>query len=378
MKALRTILLALATTMMFSCGDDNDGLEGGGNPAPGINEKSILTLEFSRQVIQANGQDAADFIVKVDGQPVTSGYTIYDQNDAPVSSASFTTTKPGEYSFWATYKTLHSENVVLKAISIPVPELPADPSPEKTEFQKKVLMSQFTGNRCPNCPRMTVVVREVLAKQEMKDKVVMTSPHTYNSSDPGYLETPIASSFGIASYPTMLFDLALSKTYSYNFTADWLTSMINSRYAVPATAGISAKSELITNAEGAKQIALHVAIKAAKEGNYRVGAWLLEDSIKAKQANVGIEGDFDTHNNVVRIADSKGVNNAKYSGVDLGTIHAQKTAEHVFIMNLNPKWVEKNLHIAIFVTNKQEDGSLPVVNVIDCPIVCSLPFNYTK
>lgn len=371
--------MALATTMMFSCGNDNEGMDGGnGAPDININDKSKLTLEFSRQVIQANGKDASDFIVKVDGQQVTEGVTIYDKDDKVVSSTTFTTTEPGEYTFWATYKTLHTKNAVLKAISIAVPELPADPTPENTEFQKKILLSQFTGNKCPNCPRMTVVVRQVMENKDIKDKVVFTSPHTYNSTDPGYLETPIAPSFGVASYPTMVFDLMMSKTYDFNFTADWLTGMINHRFATPATAGISAKSELITNDKGEKQIALHVAVKAAVEGNYRVGAWLLEDSIKAKQANVGVQGDFDTHNNVVRIADSKGLGNAKYSGIDLGTIEAKKTAQHVFVMNLNPKWVEKNLHIAIFVTSKQEDGTVPVVNAIDCPIECDLPFNYAK
>lgn len=367
--------------MMFSCGDDNESIDGGNaGPDTNINQDSKLTLEFSHQVIQANGKDASDFIVKVDGQQVTEGVTIYDKNDKPVSTTSFSTTEPGEYTFWATYKTLHTKSAVLKAISIAVPVLPADPTPENTQFQKKVMLSQFTGNRCPNCPRMTVVVRQVMENQDIKDKVVMTSPHTYNSNDPGYLDTPIAPSFGVASYPTMVFDLFMSKIYDFNFSADWLTAMIKQRFATPATAGISAKSEFITNDKGEKQIALHVAVKAAVEGNYRVGAWLLEDSIKAKQANVGVQGDFDTHNNVVRIADSKGKNSGsnKYSGIDLGTIEAKKTAEHVFVMDLDSKWVEKNMHIAIFVTSKQEDGTLPVVNVIDCPIECSLPFNYAK
>lgn len=368
MKAIYSLLLAFVATVTFSsCGDDDEF----------IPEGDHLTMELSRQVIQANGQDETEFIVRLDGRQITEGVKIYDQDDQPIEGTKFSTSEPGQYSFWASYKTLNTNDkpVVVKAISVAVPELPADPRPGHAVFAKKVMLSQFTGTRCPNCPRMTSVVRQVMEDQTIKDKVVFTSPHTFNSSDPGYIDVPLAQAFQVSSYPCMVFDLTMSTTYTFSFTKDWLTKTINDCYALPAKAGIAVKSELIDGANGEKQIAIHVAVKAQEEGNYRVGAWLLEDGIHAKQQNVGVPGDYDTHNNVVRVADSKGMGSS-YSGVDLGTIEAKKTAEHVFVMNLNPKWELKNCHIAIFVTSKNDKGMLPVVNVIDCPVECSLPFNY--
>ena len=376
MKFFHTILFACASLCLCSCGGDDEANDPNIPPTPPT-PGAGLTLSLTKSVIHANGTETTDFVVKYDGVSVTDGVTIYDANDRPLAdNKSFKTTEVGEYKFWAAYKTSHSKTVTLKAISVPVPVLPADPTPENLEFSKKVLLTKFTGTDCPHCPKMTVLLRKTLEDQATADKVLLSEAHTFNRSDPGYLSVPLAQAFQISSYPAMVVNFV--KSFSdYTVSPEQFRSLINDEYNVPASAGITAKSEVVTNENGKKQIAIHVAVKAAEAGNFRVGAWLLESGIKAHQKGAeGLPGDFNTLNNVIRVADSKNAP-SDYSGIKLGTLAQGETAEHVFIMDLKDKWVLDNCHSVIFVTMDSE-RTLPVVNAVSCPVEGALPYNYTK
>lgn len=375
LKFLKYLVLAISAIGLTACSSD-DETDSVVPPAPGEG----LTLSLSKQVIQSNGQDCSEFIVKYDGLVVNSGVTIFDENDKPVTDTKqFKTTQEGVYKFWASYKSHHTESVTLKAISIPVPVLPADPQPENTEFKKKVLLTQFTGTGCGFCPFMTNMLREVLSEKEYAEKAILTVAHTFNRTDPGYLtDDRLAQAFGISDYPSLNVDFMASFSYSKNFSAETIRSMIKQAYKYPAEAGVMAKSEIIKGKDGENKIAVHVAVKAASEGEYSVGAWLMEDSIKANQANYGPEGDFDftTHNNVLRVVDSKaGFNN--YSGIELGKIAKGKTSEHVFIMSLKDKWKLEKCHMIVFVS-KKVDNKIFVTNVTRCPVEGDLLYDYTK
>ena len=336
-----------------------------------------LTLAISKQIIQSNGEDHTDFIVKYDGDQVTEGVTIYDDKDVALAdNKSFRTTEPGEYRFWATYKTEHTETVLVKAINVAIPELPADATPDKVDFSKKVVLTKFTGTTCAFCPKMTVLLNETLEDENVAKKVLLTEAHTFNRSDPGFISAPLAQAFGISSYPTMVVNF--EKSFSdYTIGYKKFRELINAEYERPADAGITVSSKLVNNADGKKQLAVHVGVKAAVDGDFRVGAWLLEDGIKAHQHGTeGLVGDFNTLNHVVRVADSKSAP-SNYSGIKLGNLNQAEAAEHVFVMDLKDKWVLDKCSLVIFVT-KDSERTLPIVNAISCPVEGALPYNYAE
>ena len=372
---------------MAACGDDNDdeNLGGGNNGKPDEGEEVVppapgtgLTFDISRQVIQANGEDKCDFIVKYDGVALDGGYSIYDENDNVVAdNKSFTTTEPGEYKFWAAYNGENTELVTIKAIGIPVPALPADPDPENTDFTKRVLLTQFTGTGCKFCPRMTSIVVEALKDEAYAKKAIWCVAHTFNRTDPAYLTNDrLEQAFSVSSFPTLNVDFLSSFSFQPGYSASTIRSIIDQAYDYPAKAGVSAKAVLIEE-NGEQKIALHVAVKAAENGNYSVGAWVMEDSIFARQATDGtVEGNFNTHNNALRVVDSKaGFNN--YTGIKLGKIAKGEVAEHVFIMTMEDKWILKNCHMAIFVA-QHVNNYVSVTNVVPCPIEGELLYDYVK
>lgn len=349
----------LATASCSLTGEDDTPLAGG------------LTISVSTSVIQANGEDAAQIYVKEGDQTVTDGVTIYDaKTNKPLDlpDMTFTTTTAGEYEFWAAYGTEHTDAIKVTAVDFAIPALPEDPSPTSTSFSKKLFITQFTGTECGWCPYMINIIRSVASDPDYSDKFVLAAAHTLNNTDPAYFSGPINQAMGITGYPTVVFDMMTRFNY-YNNEAGFRSAFDATYGREKAQAGISASSYYDEST-----VVVRVSVKAAESGEYRVGAWLLEDGIVARQTNNGATGDFNTHDNCVRLADSR-VSSSNYTGHSLEEIKKGETAEYVFSMQLDSDWKKENLHLALFVSSKQGKG-FAVTNAVSCPIDGSVQYDY--
>ena len=372
MNNIRTvILLAAMSASLWSCGTgivrhDDD-------PTPSVNS---LVLRASKTVIEADGTDAVQLEVLADGVPVTEGVRLYDgvtNLAVELPSMVFTTTEPGAYYFWAAYGTAHSEQLKVTAVGFDLPSLPEDPEPDNTSFVRRVLLTQFTGTGCGFCPGMIEILRSVLADEDYASRVVHTAAHTYNNTDPAYLSQRLDQAMGVSGYPTVVADMA----YSYSYLDEGgLRDMLDQAYdASAANAGISAATAF---ADG--QLVVMASVKAAVTAEYCIGAWLLEDGIYGKQTNdkhpETWTGDYDTHDNCIRYADSR-VSNVDYCGFSLGTVEAGRSAEYVFTIGFEDDWIPDNCHVVVFVTEHRDRG-WAVNNVVDVPLNGSVTFEYAS
>lgn len=372
-------LLIAGVTMLFSCTElpDKDNEEGD-NGNQGEIGSSELVLLASDMVIQANGEDAVQFTVLSDGEPVSEGVRFYDgstnkQIDLP--DLRFTTTDTGTYYFWAAYGTSQTDIVTVTAIGFPVPELPDDPEPENTSFTRRVLLTQFTGTGCGYCPGMITLLRSLMEDDEYASKVVLTACHSYNSDDPAYLLDRLDQAMGVSSYPMVVADMYLAYN-NYNNLEGLKSTIDTAHERSGAKAGISASAELNGNT-----LVVRASIKASQTSEFRIGAWLLEDGIEGRQSNYNPgtwTGNYDVHDNCIRIADSR-VSNSNFTGHSLGTIEAGETAEYAFVMTLEDGWVAENCHLALFITTP-EDGEdyFSVNNAVSCSINGEVSFDYLK
>ena len=373
------LLIIAGAAMLFSCTElpDKDNEEGD-NGNQGEIGSSELVLIASDMVIQANGEDAVQFTVLSDGEPVSEGVRFYDgstnrQIDLP--DLRFTTTETGTYYFWAAYGTSQTDIVTVTAIGFPVPELPEDPEPDNTSFARRVLLTQFTGTGCGYCPGMITMLRSLMEDEEYASKVVLTACHSYNSDDPAYLLDRLDQAMGVSSYPMVVADMYVSYN-NYN-NMNGLMSVIDMAHGRSAAkAGISASAEL-----NGSTLVVRAAIKASQTSEFRIGAWLLEDGIEGRQSNYNPgswTGSYDIHDNCIRIADSR-VSNSNFTGHSLGTVEAGETAEYAFVMTLEDGWVAENCHLALFITTP-EDGEdyFSVNNAVSCSINGEVSFDYLQ
>ena len=142
------------------------------------------------------------------------------------------------------------------------------------------------------------------------------------------------------------------------------------------TPGIAVNSTLKDD-----KIVAKVTVKAQVSSSYRVGAFLLEDGIEAKQTNATASW-MNTHDNVIRYVDA--AYKTSYYGHPVAEIKAGETADIMFSWILDDiweygsekgeinggiKWPERNndkLHVAFFVSMSDGEGGYVIVNALDC------------
>ena len=311
----------------------------------------------------------------------------------------FSTTEPGEYVFKVQYKTNQSEEVRITAITRDIPSAVADPQPSGTSFVHRTFFNQFTGVECPNCPYMVYLLDQTLVNG-YEDKVVLAAIRNYSSKETGFANVPNSGGY----YPYLHIDYSKSYNHEGGLAAE-LQSLIDQWTSTPAKVGISANPVYYEDG----QIIVKVSVKAAETGEYNVGLWLMQDEYYMPQSfnndvpgalngtwDKGYKGDssknrYDYHHNAVRVAASKYMGG--HVGFPLGKIDAGKTAEWIFVVNVNlgtaeysytDHWWEGNagqkinlddLHFAAFVTS-HEGIRYTVENAIEFPYNQPKAFDY--
>ena len=352
-----------------------------------------LVLTATPSTITADGEDVAILEVTLDGEVIEEGFTLYDEEDniVELENMEFSTTVAGEYKFWAAYKAYNSETITITAEEPTTdrpdnpdePEGPTDEDPENLNFKRRVLLIQFTGTGCGYCPGMISALREVMQDKTFANNTVLAAAHRYNGTDPAYLANyALDIAMGVGGFPSLSADMYY--TYGlYSNMVEVIHKMVDASFERTTTkAGISA----VLYIEDDKVI-IKATVKAAEESMFRIGAWLLEDGIYGQQTNYGFEGDFNTHDNCIRIADSK-VSTSDYTGYEIGPVDEDgkvqpikkgETAEYTFTIELKDKWKRENCSLVLFVTapeKLQGRESYFVNNVIEMPLEGEVAFEY--
>lgn len=359
------------------------------------NNEEGLTLRATTTAFQI-GVDEVLIIVRYKGEVIDpSKVTFYDLannseltfeskdvtdiNGDSYKLAIYTADEVGTRSIWAARNSGPGDSrekpVTITAVDFAIPARAIDPQPENTSFNKRMFITQFTGTECGYCPFFIAALKRLTEDDEYSNKFVLAAVHSYNSHDPMYpVENgDIDQTFGVSSYPTVICDMKYSlNNNGFQTNLNQLKNRINTSLSEDAKVGISAK---IANDEGNIVVA-RVTVKAAEEGEYRIGAWLVEDGVYAMQYNNGCKEysseEFSTHEAAVRIADSKPEGESHYAGHSLGKLAAGEIADKVFVMELkqdaatdNAKlhWVKENCRLVFFVTVQTNDGTY-VTNVV--------------
>ena len=369
--------LLTAAVMLFACELITPG--GTNTDDPNSPNSGELKIFSDKDVIQANGKDACTITVMLGDKDVTAESKLFNEFDEEIGLVGgFTTTKVGEHKLYAEYGTLstYKKNdsdswLVIKAIDVQVPESAIDPQPGNLKFVHRAFLTQYTGTGCGYCPLMIKVLKELMADKVIPNKAVHAAVHSYGAGDPAYIAAP-----KVSNYPYLTVDLVLG--FSADQGASMLTNLVEQHTADEAKAGISV-SPLYYKDKGT--LVVKVAVKAAVDGIFNVGAWLLEDEIYGQQSDyMGVADEsFNTHENCVRIADSR--YSTTWFGHYLGELKAGQVAEKTFVMDVKSNWKEENLHLAVFTSYGQVEGKnvvYTVCNAVDASISTPTPFEYAK
>ena len=347
--------------------------------------------------------ESVTFVVRYDGEvlPSLNGVTLVDTNTGktlttgtkvvnaadgtPYTLLTYTPSKAGSYSVAVDGGALYGNSyaVSFKVVDFEIPARPADSKPSSTSFTRRSLIMQFTGLNCGACPNVRTAMESVFAEEKYKDSAVHTAIHCASySPDRSFViyhndNLDLSSALGVTQYPTYWVDWVHQNTnqgISSNITN--IKKYLDIQQSSPAKAGIAARMMWKRNT-----LVVRVSVKAAVDGDFYVGAWLLENGLRGTQAG-STNPEHMTHNNVVRIADShpEGGSNWSYYGHPLGTLSKGDVTDYLFEMELKDGWAASNCHLALFVSYyDSKSKSVEITNAVETKSLTSgVSFQYTK
>ncbi|MEG1936504.1 MAG: Omp28-related outer membrane protein [Rikenellaceae bacterium] len=254
-------------------------------------------------------------------------------------------------------------------------KLPADPKPTQFDnFFKRTMVVNNTGTGCGVCPRIAASLNNIGDGPDA-DQIVSVVAHTYSKSDPMYntMATKYKAYCGVSSFPSVNLDLRKTKdaTFSDGTPAQILAKCKALKTKFPAKVGISAAVEFVDG-----NFLVHTSIKIAADGVYKIGAIVVEDGVKAKQANNGYTGyDFNIHRNAVRGGSPSG--NVTGEELGAGTLIKGSIVPKEFIIPLPAKTKAENAKIVVYVSTPDTDGGkLYINNVVVCKVGAPVAFKY--
>jgi hypothetical protein len=161
-----------------------------------------LSVMATSTVFQ-RGQESVFIIVRKDGKVVNDANKIkfylsgsteeitdtdfqmvdyVDANDDLYTLPQYTPAQTGVRDIWLSYGSANTKNkpVRITAVDFAIPSRAIDTDPENTSFTSRVLVNQFTGTGCPNCPYWSSALKDLKADEQYKDGFVLAAAHTYN------------------------------------------------------------------------------------------------------------------------------------------------------------------------------------------------------
>ncbi|WP_418878516.1 Omp28 family outer membrane lipoprotein [Xylanibacter rarus] len=233
---------------------------------------------------------------------------------------------------------------------------------EPVEVAKRVLIEDFTGQRCVNCPNASEMI-ESLQEQYGAENIIAVGIHSgpfskTASGRPLSLWTETGdyyfNSWNIDAQPTGVID---RKTVSSTYQS-WGTIVRDALQAsAPLTLGATTSYD-----EATRTVTINVNAKGVLDVTGKLQLWLIEDNITDMQAmpDGSINNNY-VHNHVFRTA----VNGQ--DGEDFSIAwDEEKTVTSTYV--LNEDWNAENMSVVAFVYNNsgvQQVVKVPVISTED-------------
>ena len=226
---------------------------------------------------------------------------------------------------------------------------------EKPEpAQRVVLIEDFTGQRCTNCPRATEVIEQL--QETYGDAIVAVGIHGGPLGFAGNAKNiGLATETGNTYYSHWNLEyqpIGLINRHAPLNYPEW-AAVVKDELAKPSPLRLSGTSFVEDNS---------LVIQLIAEGTDgtvtgKLQVWLLEDGIKALQLMPdGSANQEYIHNHVFRTA-VKGIWGEDFS------IKEGEIVEHTFTQALEPNWNKEQLSVVAFVYN--DGGVLQAVRLIN-------------
>lgn len=243
--------------------------------------------------------------------------------------------------------------------------------PVIVEAKKNVLIEDFTGQQCQNCPSAAEEIHK-LQEAYGADRLIAVSVHgslnaLYETKSPQGLANAQGNDYvthwGVSSLPKGWVD----RSGSIDDKEKWAETIKN-RFGITPKVGIEVVSHgYMADANGVETIKLTVNVTGKQNATGKLQVWLTESNVKKYQLMGDGSKNFDyVHNHVFRASISApyGDELAINEGETLSKDYEYQFPDFGTLKNKTP-WVPANLSIVAFYYNDSEG----VMQVVDQPLL---------
>lgn len=243
---------------------------------------------------------------------------------------------------------------------------------------RQVLLEEFTGHRCVNCPEASQMAHEMAVS--LDHRLIIYNVHAGNFATPqagtafdaDYRTTvgnKLNSDFGIWAYPSAMID-RIPYQGSYTILKEGWQSNVNAELAKPNLANLKVISTWFPKLNTLK-VAVETEFISEPAGQYRLAVYLVEDSIISPQLNnkPAIGGDTlmnYVHHNVLRdaINGTYGEYLTESTGLVGGEIYTKR-----YNYVVNPDWNIRHCHLIAYLGKYDAAYNLiEIIQVADLPV----------
>jgi FlaG/FlaF family flagellin (archaellin) len=260
MKKLHVLFALLTFGLFISCSKDNKEGEG---------SSSIQSITITANPSEAYVGDNIQFTVKGNNNVDVTGTAVIHVNSSPIVNNFFTPTAAGTLSVYAVYQVSSTVSITSPTIQIPVIQ--------GINFNKRVLIEDYTGTWCQFCPRVSYAISQV--RVQTSDAVVVAihrGSDPYNFSAASVLESMI----GLTGYPTAMLNRKTDWTYPENNN---VTQVVNLTNGTNPRIGL-AMTNSVNSANG--NVTVQVNVKFGKNfSGLKLVVYALEDNLLYNQTN---------------------------------------------------------------------------------------------
>lgn len=343
-----------------------------------------LELTVSKKLMVADGNDEV-ILTAISGDVDVTEEALFYVNNTPMGSNVFTTQKASDYKFFASYKGSLSNQITVSAANPALyVALPEDSQPDLFgEFERNILLTEATGTWCGYCPYMIRALELFKENGSNAGNTVIVATHSGDTFSSDASEAAVQAA-QVPGFPSSVLNLdpnVLIENAQPEVNAEYINSMVGMELRESARVGISAT--VATN-QDSSVVAVRAAIKVGVDGNYRINAWLIEDSVAASQSSYwpefsnGMSSVVIDHMHILRGASCVSPIQGKFLG-DKENHKAGTTVEfyHEFSTKENKIKNVANCKVAVMVTAaKGTSKKFFVNNIVECAIGESAPFAY--
>jgi thiol-disulfide isomerase/thioredoxin len=223
------------------------------------------------------------------------------------------------------------------------------------ESGRVVLLEDYTGQSCTNCPDAHAVMEQLLEQYpgQLVGVSIHAGPFAASAETTSYglkqaFGDQMAADRGFTSttsYPKGIIDGGEAAEYE-----NWPT-LVYQALQKPSYCELAVGQLAVAqNEQGKNVLSGEVVVTPGSSFVGKLAIWVLEDGIVARQNNHGVLDRNYVHNHVMRAYASNDV------WGDEIELNREEVSTHQFSVELNDKWNTANLSVVAFVTNTQANG----------------------